>query len=260
MSIPQEVRDLIALSGNNFHSKVARWFQTNSWTVSVSPYYMDQTQNKAREIDLIAEKLWPIPDSFGRIGGHVAVRLFVECKFLPAPNAFWFTPKDRRAAENLVCSGGVFRSDNSYTAKHHYLCESPVVAKLFASASGRNQESEPIFKALNQVLNAMVSMRGMSPIAKPGPRGMRSPRCVLQFPVVVCSSFDQVYGTDFFSDVEPVRWTDNFQMEVEYAYIDRNSSQHNEYLLLDFVEFAQLNKFVAMIEEDARTAAFLTGD
>ena len=60
MTIPAEVTQLIKTSGNNFHAKVARWFRTNGWHIVISPYYMDQTQNKAREIDLIAEKLWPV--------------------------------------------------------------------------------------------------------------------------------------------------------------------------------------------------------
>ncbi|MCF8025807.1 MAG: hypothetical protein K9K82_10010 [Desulfobacteraceae bacterium] len=79
MEVPDEVSKLVRNSGNNFHAKVARWLLDDNWHVVVSPYYMDQTQNKAREIDLIAEKLWPINDLSGwrQIGG-VAVRLFVE--------------------------------------------------------------------------------------------------------------------------------------------------------------------------------------
>ena len=83
MSVPDEVLKLISESGNNFHAKVARWMQADGWHVSVSPYYMDQTQNKAREIDLVAEKLWPVMDHWGQPMGDVAVRLFVANLFLP---------------------------------------------------------------------------------------------------------------------------------------------------------------------------------
>lgn len=51
MSVPKSVTELVKGSGNNFHSKVARWFQANDWHTVVSPYYMDQTQAKARELD-----------------------------------------------------------------------------------------------------------------------------------------------------------------------------------------------------------------
>ena len=81
MTIPKEVTELIQSSGNNFHAKVARWLAASGWHVVVSPYYMDQTQNKAREIDLVAEKTWPIQDSFGRAVDNIAVRLLVEKSF-----------------------------------------------------------------------------------------------------------------------------------------------------------------------------------
>src|SRR5512143_4062633 len=103
MSGPEAITKLVAASGNNFHAKVARWMQADGWHVTVSPYYMDQTQNKAREIDLVAEKLWPVMDHWGRQPvGDVAVRLFVECKFIPSYSVFWFTDKDFEAAEKLV--------------------------------------------------------------------------------------------------------------------------------------------------------------
>jgi hypothetical protein len=88
MTVPEEVTQLVSGSGNNFHAKVARWMQSNSWHVSVSPYYLDQIQNKPREIDLVAEKMWPVMDMFGRPIGDVAVRLFIECKFVPSYSVF----------------------------------------------------------------------------------------------------------------------------------------------------------------------------
>lgn len=260
MAVPDEVLKLVAESGNNFHAKVARWMQSDGWQVNVSPYYMDQTQNKAREIDLVAEKLWPVMDRWGRQPiGDVAVRLFIECKFIPAYSVFWFTDKDMESAEKLVCSSGRFRPDNSYTKKHHYLAQSPRVAKLFATNVARGTDNDPYYKALNQVLNAMVSMRG-GKVTVPAlkKRGNR-PMAVLEFPVVVCSSFQQVYGVDFYADSEPKTVPDNFQLEIQYAYLDRSGAQRNEHLLLDFVEFDGLKAFVTAIEEDAKAAAFFAG-
>ncbi|MFN7835128.1 MAG: hypothetical protein ACK5NY_04970 [Burkholderiaceae bacterium] len=72
MTAPSEITDLIKSSGNNFHAKVARWFADNGWHVVISPYYMDQTQSKAREIDLVAEKLWPLTDAPGRPVDNIA--------------------------------------------------------------------------------------------------------------------------------------------------------------------------------------------
>jgi hypothetical protein len=254
MPIPDEVVQLIAGSGNNFHAKVARWFQADGWHVGISPYYMDQSQSKAREIDLVAEKLWPVHDIWGKPMADVAVRLFIECKFIPSYSAFWFTEKNSEAALQLVCSQGPFRPENMYTAKHHYLARSPRVAKLFAASATRGTEADPYYKALNQVLSAMVSLRG-GQISVPNNR--RAPVATLEFPVVVCSSFEQMYGVDFYSDSAPEKIASNFQLEVEYAYPGRSGAQVREYLLLDFVEYSQLSEFSAGIADDAKAASVL---
>ncbi len=257
MGVPDEVSKLVRDSGNNFHAKVARWLSDKDWHVVVSPYYMDQTQNKAREIDLIAEKLWPVNDMFGRRKDDVAVRLFIECKFVPSYSVFWFADKDQISAQELVCASGLYRADNMYTNKHHYLAQSSKVAKLFATSSSKAPENEPFYKALNQALNAMVSMRGQ-PVSVPELKELRrSPRAVIELPVVVCSSFDQIYSVDFYTESQPELIKDNFQLEIRYAYFDRHNNQRDDYFLLDFVEYNQLEKFAEAIDEDAKAAAVL---
>lgn len=260
MAVPKEITDLIEGSGNNFHAKVARWLTTNGWHVVVSPYYMDQSQNKAREIDLVAEKSWPISDPFGHPVDDIAIRLFVECKFVASDTVFWFADKDRDSATELVSANGIFRENNTYTEKHHYLSKSPRVAKLFSTANNKAAENDPFYKALNQALSAMVSMRGQ-PITIPElKKRQRHPRVLIEFPVVVCSSFENIYSADFYSDSEPEPVQDNFQLEVRYAYIDRQENQRNDFFLLDFVAFDKLTEFAAAIDKDASTAAFLASD
>lgn len=260
MTIPGEITELILNSGNNFHAKVARWFTDNGWHVVISPYYMDQTQSKAREIDLVAEKLWPITDSFGRVTEKIAVRLFIECKYVASDSVFWFADKDRESALELVCANEPFRRDNSFTEKHHYLCQSSRVAKLFSTSNTRAVENEPFYKALNQSLNAMTSMRGQ-PVTIPSVRKSgHIPRAVLEYPVVVCSSFYRLFSVDFYADSEPQPIQENFQLEVRYAYIDRNGHQRNDYFLLDFVAFDKLTEFGMAIADGAKAAAELAGN
>jgi len=218
---------------------------------------MDQTQDKARELDLVAEKLWPIKDGFGNEIGNVVVRLFVECKYVAAEAVFWFTPKDLQAARQLVCRMAPFRDNNAYTDRHHYLATSQRVAKVFSSAGGKGTENEPIFKALNQALNATVAMRAR-PVTHPNVTGRPGGRLVtLNYPVVVCSSFDQFYAVDFFTDGEPQPIADNFQLEVQYAYFDQAGSSKNELFLLDFVEFGKLQQFETAISAGTNAAAYL---
>lgn len=260
MTAPKEITDLISSSGNNFHAKVARWFTDNGWHVVVSPYYMDQSQSKAREIDLLAEKLWPVRDPLGHVKADIAVRLFIECKFVATDAVFWFADKDLDSALELVCKNGIFRPDNFYTRKHHYLSESPRVAKLFSTGNAKAAENEPFYKALNQALNAMVSMRGQ-PVTIPSARKtQRLPSAILEYPVVVCSSFDRIYSVDFNADSEPKPVQENFQLEVRYAYIDRRELKRNDYFLLDFVAFDKLAEYEKAIDAGASAAAFLASD
>lgn len=260
MSIPKEITDLIAGSGNTFHAAVARWFTENGWHVVVSPYYLDQSQGKAREIDLIAEKLWPTTDPFGRQKDYVAVRLFIECKFIATDAVFWFADKDREAAQALVCATHPFSPNNSYTSEHHYLSQSARVAKLFASAGSKASENEPFYKALNQSLNALVSMRGRPLKIKDQRKREVTPVTVLECPVVVCSSFERLYGVDFLKESSPVRIADNFQLEVQYAYVDARGTPRDDYFLLDFVERDRLEEFCKAVAASASAAAQLAGD
>ena len=218
---------------------------------------MDQSQQKAREIDLIAEKIWPMNDSFGRWRGDVLVRLFVECKFVPSHAVFWFTEKDVTAAEELVCRQGGFRRDNMYTKEHHYLSTCARVAKVFASESNRGQDFEPFYKALNQVLNAQVSMASQPPAHPTVRTRSGGALLVLNYPVVVCSAFDKLYATDFYDEIEPVKIPDNFQLEVQYAYIDRSGNQRDDHFLVDFVDFSKMPEFSKLIARDAEVAAYL---
>ena len=213
-----QVQQLIEGSGNSFHARVARWFKDSGWHVQVSPYYLDRAQEKAREIDLIVEKAFEITDYAGRFEGNVVMRLFVECKFVNGHTVFWFADRDRSAAEALVTATQPFRPDNSYTRKHHYLVDAPV-AKVFASEQSRGGEFEWMYKALNQVLNAQTSMIGKR-VTIPELQRYRAKQIVLDFPVVVCSSFQKVFQTDFYESSDARSVTQNFQLEVSYAYAD----------------------------------------
>ncbi len=153
----QEVKNLVRQSGNNFHCQVTNYLSQKGWQTQVSPYYLDGATNKAREIDLIAEKSWSHNGPFNY--GSIHIKLFIECKYIPQINVFWFDTKDREAAKKWLASNTPFKENNSCIEGHHYLSQSESVAKLFASKKVPNVENETIYKALNQSLNEMVYLR-----------------------------------------------------------------------------------------------------
>lgn len=258
MSVPNDIEELIRSSGNHFHSKVARWLVDDGWHVIVSPYYLDQTQGKAREIDIVAEKpLAGVSNSFRR-EGEIIVRLFVECKYVSAPSVFWMANKCMKRAEEIVYKTGIYGPEWSDTKQHHYMEGSPV-AKVFASSKNKLPENEPFYKALNQVLHAMVSMRGrpahIPELDQKLQNGWRVH--VLEFPVVVCSSFESMYATDFYEESAARPLSGTFQLEVSYAYTDKKGNGREECFLIDFVDFDNMSSFVSLLEEDAKGAAHI---
>jgi hypothetical protein len=254
-NLPAQIQQLIDSSGNTFHARVARWFKEAGWHVRVSPYYLDRTQEKAREIDLIVEKSMPIRNSANNLEGDVVIRLFIECKFVAGYTVFWLAERDRQAAEGLVTSTQPFRMNNQVTLKHHYLGDKSV-AKIFASEQSRGAEFEWMYKALNQVLNAQTAMVSQR-VTIPELQRYKTRTVILNFPAVVCNSFDKIFRTDFFepSAAKPVE--ENFQLEVSYAFADPQGTPRDGYFLVDLVEFEQLQSFATAVLEDAQIAVHL---
>ncbi|MCC8995692.1 MAG: hypothetical protein LM517_01235 [Nitrosomonas sp.] len=248
-------KKIIESSGNSFHSQVAQWLKENGWHVLISPYYMDQSQNKAREIDLIAERSIPINGEFYPWIGDVVIRMYIECKYVSSHSVFWFTEKDKDSAVKLVCRSGGFRETNDFTFQHHYLSTSDAVAKLFATDT-KSQEQDPFYKALNQVLNAFISMQTRPPIISA--HYDQSKRIRLDYPVVICSDFDILFRTDFLRDSGPEKISENFQLEVQYAYTDKSNNPRDDYFLIDFVEYDQLKEFCEKLIRNGEVSAFLS--
>lgn len=252
MAVPEKIKELVAKSGNNFHSKVARWFANQDWDITVSPYYLDQMQGKAREIDLIVEKYLEMHVQ-GKYLGYLVVRLFVECKFVNQDAVFWFAKQDKHSTQKLIHSSiGADPDTNLKPSYHHYFKNNRKVAKLFASNAERFTENEIFYRALNQTLNSMTSMRNRPTSIRELEDFPEHVKAIVNFPVIVCNSFERVFAVDFFSDSEPNPVEENFLFEVRYAYIDEQNQHKNEYFLLDFVDFSQLDKFVDLVDLDAK--------
>ena len=250
MDDQSDIQELVEKSGNSFHSKVVSFLKEKGWSIMISPYYNDSISDKPREIDLLAEKAFPIKHPFGDHRGTILVRLFIECKYVPQATVFWFHDKDAPRARNLVLTTTPMRDNNTFTDKHHYLCTNPLVAKLFTSETKRGTENEIIYKALNQSLNAMVFFRrNKSTIAAPQ-RGGADNHLTINCPVILCNSFSRFYRVNMDADAPPVHIDGNFLLEVNYAYVDANQASKQEYFLIDVVEFSRFDEFLKCLQDD----------
>ena len=248
----EQVEKIIANSGNNFHCKVIRYFKEKGWNILISPYYSDNVSDKPREIDLIAEKAFDVKDKcFERLIGSVNIKLFIECKFIPQKIVFWFHTKNRAEAEKLVINNTPLKKDNSYTEKHHYLDEeNNYVAKLFSSDTKKKTENEIVYKAINQSLNAMVYYRNSSTLIPTLPDYFTNIMSAVNYPVILCNNFSNLYRVDIDTANKPVNIKDNFQLEVNYAYLDPSKNPVTEYFLIDIVTFDKIDSLLDALEQD----------
>jgi hypothetical protein len=239
---------VINTSGNSFHCRVLQYLQNNEWKVIISPYYSDNYSDKPREIDLIAEKPFPLKRPYFP---NLTIRLFIECKYFNDTTVVWFHDKDLSLTENLIQKEMNIPKNNEYRKNHHYLSESASVAKLFASGKN-NLERDPLYKALNQCLNAMIYFRQRKrPLIES--KLEHNSRCldVLNYPVIFCDGFENFHRIDIGSNThEPKSLRENFLLEINYAYIDAQKNSHNEYFLIDVVDYKKTDEFLCSLQQD----------
>ncbi len=262
MTDPIDVAKSIAeRSGNSFHSTVLMDLQASGWTVLVCPYFSDQATNKPREIDLIAEKAYPIDDSLGQLIGTLHVQLFIECKFVKQPTVFWFHEQNLQGTESLLVDSTPLRRSNSYLRDHHYLASTNSrVAKLFAGQSQTSTEGEQIYKALNQSLNALVAYKDRGSILPEPSRGGFNVLQMVTYPIIVCGGDDNFFKIDIGSENDPEAMHDNFILEVNYAYTDNRGRAITKFFLLDVVNYDNLGAFLASIEADVEAMRIMLSD
>ena len=186
----------------------------------------------------------------GQTKGHINIKLFIECKYITQEFVFWFHDKNMNKARELVLATTPLPDTHVSTEKHHYLSGNKRVAKLFASDNRKASENEPFYKALNQSLNAMVYYRDGDSIIPPLHRGYRNTLSIVNYPIIICNSFNTFYKVDIEKTDAPENIKDNFQLEVNYAYMDVNKNHRNEYFLIDVVNYEEADKFLEILQQD----------
>jgi len=238
----EKVRKLIEESGNNFHFMVVDFLRENGWTTLVSPYYNDYLSDKAKEIDIVTEKIFYTKNVFGADTGYIKVRFFIECKYIKNDIVFWFDNKDKEKSFELVVHSTPLKENNTYTERHHYLINNPV-AKLFSSNSNKD---DIIYKALTQSIHSMIYFRNNNfPIHQ---KTYLKKSCIINYPIILCNSFDNFYRVDKGAKEGYSAIDSSFQLEVNYAYLDKDKNNRNEYFIIDIVDFRKFGKFISELE------------
>lgn len=250
----KEAKELATTSGNSFQCRVAQYFRQRNWATLLSPYYVDAFTGKPRESDLLVEKSFPVHNIFNGPPVSVRVRLFIECKYILDGAVFWMEPKDLAATRNWIFGHTPLIDHHLETEKHHYLANTGPVAKLFATDSKKSEDNDPIFRALNQCLQGYVNNRTRASLVDTlGNEEVHT----LSYPVIVCSDFDNFYGTDIANPGDPTPIERNFMMELNYAYQNFNAGMVREYFLVDVVDANRLDEFLKSLETEVAVAQFM---
>lgn len=222
--------------GNDFHYKVKSALETAGWTARMSPYYNDIVTEKPREIDIIAEKAFlSVPNNI--YTGGIIVRLFVECKYINNETTFWFQKRDDGKARKALASISAFHDPNGnylVAQGHHYLSDK-LIAKLYQT-EGKSQDSDPIYKAINQCLHATIYFRNQ-PTELSGEYNHQSLQ-TLNYPIIMCNSFEKFIGKNTTNDyIDTI--TDPFQLEIDYAYTAKGRGLEE----LFYIDVLNIGKF-----------------
>lgn len=252
-----QAKKLVESSGNSFQCKVANYFRERDWAVLLSPYYVDASSDKPRESDLIVEKLFPVTMYFaGAEAKSVRLRLFVECKYVADGAVFWTDRMDDEQASQLIQSLTPLRRDHSYFREHHYFRGGGQVTKLFASSQSKREDGDPIYRALNQCLHGYIHNRSRDSMVSTLPNEQIK---LVDYPVIICSDFQKFYATTIASPApDPVAVSDNFLVELNYAYLIRTKSNAQlEYFLVDMVDFSKLDAFLQCLQKEMKAATYM---
>lgn len=251
MATPEKskIEEIIGKSGNNFHSRVVNLLRSDRWTVLVSPFYSDNFTDKPREIDIVAEKKFNV-EEYGHWFGTVNVRLFIECKYINDSMVFWFDMKEKEKAKERIMMDMKIKHPNELNIqKLHYFSDAPV-AKMSASSKRLGDENDVINKAINQSLNAMVYYRHKQRLFSPEKNIRENVLQFISYPIIVCNSFQDLYRTNVADNSNASdKISEPFQIEVNYAYMDKDKNSQNEYFLIDVVSIDTLSNFLSMLEK-----------
>lgn len=238
----EKILNLINGSGHLFHQKVSDLLKRLKWSVVDSQFYNDPDTNKAREIDIVAEKEFPVGDVWYDEADikktKIVVRLIIECKYITSSIVFWVKEKDNTKAMALVKDNGILSNKPDYyltaekNKKFHYL-ETKIVTSQWT------QENKDVLQdAMHKTLKALIFDNEFS-----------KSHYEIKYPVVVVNNFEKIKKveneSDNYSDV-----TDSFQIESNYSYKNSAGKNTMEYFLIDVVNYDLLENFIEKLEKN----------
>lgn len=250
----KKIKTLLGKSGIPTHLKAIYFLQTKKWPIIVSPYYYDDFAKSAREIDIIAERIFENQDRFFDERAAIVVQLFVECKFISQEILIWFDKFDKnRAVAQLEKETGLriaYDKAGGYDItwnEFHYL-KHERVAKLFSV----NANNEDIFyKAISQSLLAkrFYASANRLILKREDRFEYQNISRTIRYPVILCDNFQKLFEVKNDHAYEQI--PSSFLLEVYYNF--EKSNDGGEYVLIDIVDVNKLDVYLQILEAEIKS-------
>ncbi len=238
-----EAAKLLAIeSGIPLHKHVINSFSQGGWAVLIGPHFVDNITDKPRELDLIAERVFLI-DQTNKIH-TIKIRLYIECKYVPddATVVAWFKTKDISSTRELIKKG----SPNSFSYDKHPYWYNSKAARLIAESRNGKNESGIVAKALNQVISGYLYFRTGKTLIPDASNAENE--YTYHLPVIVLSSFTNLFSDEIADKADISRITENFQIETDYSYFHKGTTK-SDYFLVDVLSQDTIHDFLKLFNE-----------
>lgn len=146
---PEErLENILKISGNNLHLRIAKVLKDAGWQVDLSAYYYDDTTEKPREIDIVAYKDFDVTLPTDSHRSAFRTSLFIDCKHFK--DAIAFRRQPTKSGRKAMKAEGLIARDieDRLYEQHHYALEEKV-GKLFDTA-------EDLFGAITQPVKSLT--------------------------------------------------------------------------------------------------------
>jgi len=233
-----ELKDAIQKSGNNLHLKVVEYLQNANWTVDISAYYLDDTTNKPREIDIIAQKKIYLKNINSSHPQDFSVLLFIECKHLSGEIVFWTQDRSNELIfkrKGLAKFSGNIKEENISSGHHYFL--PPSVGKLYTTVG-----KDEVFDGITQPVKALTSFMDYE----------RSSG--LYYPICIYEGTPELHliksGADI-KNLDKLETVKNLIVELNYSWRKMAGQPTKEYFAIDLTHIDELAKLIDIIDREA---------
>lgn len=233
-------------SSNRLHFRAKSKFEDLGWTSTISSYFYDDTTDKPREIDIIAHKTFPIPNTNGeeRIS-NIHACLFIECKWFSSEIYFWLDNNSKEKAKKAIFIEGlnldeIFQETNLLDM-HHYSSISRV-AKLYDTQ--KDQENN-IFDAVTKPVKTLIFHRQLKDFNQ---------KYLFYYPVIIYGGQDGFYLIENEKQIldeankTNLKFTKNIIFNLNYTYRQNNGVFKNQEFFIDIVNEKEIDKLIHRIE------------